>query len=152
MSDLELFGSDELNQLFNEMAASQQRTVIVSAMKKAAIPFMNDVRTYSHRKGVSTSIANAVGTATIPGETGIYVGVRKVKHTKAWLANIENEGTVERYRKTKKGRVSTGHITATNFWDEALANNEDSILENVSNELIASLTRYIKRVNRKANK
>jgi len=165
---LGLLNSTELQKFFFELKDSIQMQVLNFAFKKAG-KIIND-----------TAIQNFEGTKKGKSKTG-YADLAKSFKSKALRKNVGmvfgmqskvgykyrflNFGTAGRNYKIKKGMVTgvgfykqdkkthfTGAIKPSNFFTNAVASSSDTANNMLSNEIILSLERVVKRFERKAGK
>ena len=146
--DTKLFNIKELDRVFDGLKDGSQRSVIISALRRASKPILADAKSNlrSDTKIGSGNLINCIGVITMRKVAGIQVGVRKTAPWKAWYGRLINSGTKERFRKTKSGvRVSTGKLDATNFFTDAYNKNTNIVADDFSNQMIISFDKFIKR-------
>jgi len=144
---IDIQGEKKLLAYMRSLKDSQKKSVVLSAMRKAARPLITEARV-THRntrksKGKSI-ISSAIGTKNMKGsDPGLIVGVRqrgRFTKTHAWVARLIDKGTMERYRKVKgKGMVRTGKITGTGFWTNSARANQNKIGSSLRNLIIKGL-------------
>lgn len=146
---VQMFGTKELNELFGQMKDSQQRSVYISAFRKMLKPVIKDIRsniTNSNLKGLRRSIV----AKPINRVKAMRFGASHKKNRQAYLANIFEGGTSDRYQPTKKGgKRYTGRIEGLNFFYSTLDRHEQSLKDEYYEAFLESFKKMVERYNKK---
>ena len=87
---------------------------------------------------------DSLGTAPYRKTIGVGVGARVRGQYKGFYDRFLNSGTVERFRVTKSGKkVTTGKITGTNFFTDAVKDNESNVVADLEINIIARLNQLM---------
>jgi hypothetical protein len=124
----------------------------LEAFRKGTTGLVNDVKT-NVPKGKTGNLLRSVGTIGIPQDIALLVGTRKGGGYKGWHGHLLENGTQERFRRTKAGKqVPTGKVRATHFFEEAYEGKDKDIEVAVQREFYIAIDNTIVRINRKLNK
>lgn len=141
-------GLPQMQQLFNTLRGSQANSIFNSAFRKVSKPLIKDARsnlTASKRTG---NLRRSIGAKAIRGKAGLIIGARTFGKHKGYAGRILDNGTVERFRKTKLGkRISTGKVKPTKYFKKAIDGNQTMIERSISREVERSVLRFVTRAN-----
>ena len=152
---MDLFGDEELNKFFHEtLKWSQQKSVFLSAYRKAAKPLVRTARqnlrsrrkSPHNPKGLYASIGVKPGRSRKPV---LLAGARTFGNWKGNAGHLVDTGTGS-IRSTKKGK-STGKMPGNHFWTDALKTEERTVKHLMSDELMLSLKKLVDRNLKKMN-
>ena len=137
---MEIFGTQQLVDMFQSMDDQLQNKILNSAFRKAAKLVIDTAQgnlrgTYNH---VSASLSMTYKKDIQTLEFGAS------KRKGGSLAHIANAGTVDRF--TKKG-FSRGRIIGNYFWTNAVKSTEDKQKEIIYNDIKAQFDKIIQRNN-----
>lgn len=133
-----------LQDFFKDLSALDQKKIFQSAFRKAAKPLVEAAKANAPvRRG---TLQKSIGTMAMPTDISIIVGA--MKRNKGWHGHLVESGTVERYRKTKKG-ASTGKMPGTKFFENAYNATEKQIFDTIEQEWLQEIDRMIIRTNRR---
>ena len=133
-----------LENFFKDLSTLDQKKIFNSAFRKAAKPLVNRAKMTAPRR--SGRLQKSIGTMSISGSINIIVGA--VKRRGGWHGHLVEEGTEERFRKTKKG-ARTGSVTGTHFFENAYNASENEIINTIQDEWLNEIDRMIIRTNRR---
>jgi len=92
-------------------------------------------------------VAKSFGIVAAKSHAGIRVGARNYGGFLGYLARFQEGGTKERFRTTSTGKkVSTGRIKPTNFWSKTVKQTSNKVGQQIEQELLNSLQKYMKKV------
>ncbi|MFW5890588.1 MAG: hypothetical protein ACOCUI_00035 [bacterium] len=142
---LQIFGTKELNELFEQLKDSQQRSLYISTFRKLLKPVIRDIRskiTNPNLKGLKKSI----GIKPINRVKAVRFGASRKKNKQANLANIYEKGTDDRY--TKSGAYR-GRVEGLNFFYSTLESHEKNIKDDFYDAFLESFQKMVERYNKK---
>ncbi|MFW5847940.1 MAG: hypothetical protein ACOCVF_03405 [bacterium] len=141
---VQIFGTQELNDLFESMSDSQQRSLYIAAFRKMLKPVIKDIRAKipSNLKGLKRSIT----TKPVNRQKALKIGASTKRDRQAHLANIFESGTDERYHKSGK---YTGRIEALNFFYSTLDEHEENLKNEYYESFLQSFEKMVERYNKK---
>jgi HK97 gp10 family phage protein len=145
---LQIFGTDELIQLFNSLEPEIGDEIVNKLFRKSAKLIIAKVKTnadnlgHENKSGKKT-IADSVTSSLKKSEKRIIIGTLRRKG--GAFAPIFDKGTEARY--TKKGK-STGSIKKTDFFWGAVREVQNEIRENLSIETQKRLVKTVKKMNK----
>jgi len=144
---LHISNEKELMKLFEELTEKNQKKVAVSAMKKSASIILNEAKSRFNgvKKGKSkTNYKNITfKSKSMRNKIGVVLGVKDYK------ARFIDKGTKDRYFTSKSGKKHfTGKIEPTNFFSGAVEAKENEAQKTISDNLIISLERLVKKYNK----
>jgi len=137
----------EVEAVFQSLNQKQLRAVLNPAIRKVMNPVLHDAQ-INFRMDFNSRTGNAyksLGISPYRKTIGLGVGARIRGENKGWYARFLNDGTAERFRKTKKGLVSTGRIIGKPFFTDAVKSNEPMVMENLEVNVIKTIERMIKK-------
>lgn len=137
---MEIFGTEELIQVFEDLSRENQNTILTKSFRKAAKVIIdeasNNLRgTYKHVQISLTSVMKR-------DIQTMDVGASKKGGN---LAHIANEGTKDRY--TRKGYYR-GKITGNSFWNNAVSSTEPQVEEIIYNDIKANFDKVVAKNNK----
>ncbi|RCW38665.1 HK97 gp10 family phage protein [Marinilabilia salmonicolor] len=146
---LQIFGTKELNDLFEAMSDSQQRSLYISAFRKMTKPLLKDIKSRipSNLKGLRRSII----AKPVNREKALKFGASRKKDKQAYLANIFEGGTGERFYVTRKNKVkkSTGRVQPLNFFYDTIDAHENRLKTEYYEAFLESFEKMVDRYNKK---
>jgi hypothetical protein len=145
---IELFGNQELNELFIYLRNSQKTGVILNAYKRSAKPMLQAIRASAktNLKKRSGNLFSSFGIVPLQSKMGVKVGARKFGSYKGFHAHFFDEGTKVRQNSSGANR---GQVKATNYFSSAVRATADSVSNNFAKELDNSFTKFILMFNSK---
>jgi hypothetical protein len=168
MSDgikIESTGIPELDELFSKLKDSQKVSAWRSALRKSAKPILNDARSNltsrtQHRSG---KLYDSLGIFNVNREAGVAIGARTKGKYKGYIGAIIDQGSKAiRYTKgggkLRRGRkrrapyhpANRGRLKATNFFTDAVEQNETQVINSVEENFTTSVVKLVERYNKKA--
>lgn len=140
-----------LEEFFNELSAVDQRKVFMTAFRKASKPLIQRAKANTP-VGATGTLRKSIGTIEVPNEIALIVGAKNSGANKGWYGHFLEDGVPqERFRKTKKGKVSTGKIVGTHFFEKAYEGTETEVMEAVEVEFYAAIDNAIVKFNKKTD-
>lgn len=151
---LEFINSTELQKLFFELQDSIQMKVLDAAFRKAGKPILDTAKSNFNatKKGLSTTgyalLNKAFKSRALKKDVGMVFGMQ---HREGYKYRFLNFGTDGRYTRSKHPRY-TGIIKPSLFFTDAVKTQAGNAQNMLSDEIVASLERLVKRYEKKANK
>lgn len=155
---LKLLNTDEQKKLFFELKDNIQIKTLNSAFRKAGKIILDTAKSNfdSTKKNKSltsySDLAKSFKMKAMKSEIGMIIGM---EHRQGYKYRFLNYGTKERFYKTKGGKAgfyknaksqhSTGVIKPSNFFTNAVSSKSNEAQESLSNEIILSLERVVKK-------
>lgn len=151
---LEIFGTDQLYQLFQSLQEDIQDEIINKSFRKAAKIITSEAK--ANLSGVVKTIPGhrfnlpgSLGSTLFKFEKRIIIGTKK-KYG-GHLAHIFDSGTNVRSYITKGGTThNTGSIKATSFFSGAVTQTEQQVKDIIAADMQKRLSQTIKRMNKVA--
>ena len=145
-----------LIEFYQELSDMDKRKIWLTAYRKAAQPLLRKAKANAPwgtttKKHVRGALARSLVMEAVPGEIAIDVGA-SLKKPSGWMAHFIDTGTKERFRKTKKGKVSTGRIIGTHFFEKAVEEESDKITEAADIAYYEAIDKAIVKYNNKSKK
>lgn len=135
-----------LEEFFQELSDKDQRKIFLTAYRKSVKPLLADAKAAAP-VGKTGNLRNSIGTSELPNEIAILAGT--LKRRKGWHGHLVENGTVERFRRTKSGKqVSTGKMVGTHFFEKAYNANEEAIVNSVNQEYYKAIDNAIVKYNK----
>lgn len=142
---LEIFGTDELVKMFNDLQVDVKTKILTTSFKKASLIIINDAT--GNLGAGFRHIKASFGTKFRKEENALYVGSFKKKG--GGFSHIVNSGTKERFYTTKGGSIhKTGKIIANHFWDKALLESENKVENAIYEDIRKRFNDYINKSNK----
>jgi len=153
--NMKLFGIKELDELFEKLKTSQQRSVLISAFRKATRPLVVDIKNNLKSRTktkASSSLYKSIGVKPDRYLPILKIGARRGRGYGGYHAHLLESGTVVRsYTHKKSGKVhETGKVTGTNFFSDAVKSDEREVIDSIQKDLILSMSKFIIKANHKA--
>lgn len=120
----ELYGDKELRKTFEDLKASQQRSILISTFRRAAKPMLNDMK-MNLRSALKNkkrkNLLKSIGAKPVRNKIMLVLGARRQGNFKGRHGFIIDKGTASRQTKGGKHAAhSTGSGPATNFFTHAV--------------------------------
>lgn len=157
MFQYDLFGDDQLNQLFLAMDWTYQRQVIISAFRMSAKPMIDRMK-----QNLTSVLKGNRGTGTLLRSIGAYawrdtpqltVGTRKYGSFRGFHGHLIETGTVERERysmASAEGEGKTGAVKPTYFFAKAINATQETVLARFRDDRLKAFDKFVTRYNKKA--
>lgn len=121
---VKIFGADDLIKLFEEMDRTNQDNILSRSFREGAKLIISEAQ--GNLKGKYTHVQKALGMIFRKDIQVLNTG--SILRKGGQLAHITNNGTKERFYKTKNGNIhKTGRIIASHFWDLAVDTTKESV-------------------------
>ena len=152
---LEAINSTELQKLFFELKDNVQMQILNAAFRKSSKPILDTAKSNfeSTKKGKSSTgyegLASAFKTKALRKNVGMVIGMQ---HNDGYKYRFLNYGTAARFTKNGKKKRFTGIIKPSLFFSSAVTSKADEAQNMLSDEIILSLERCVKRYDKKAGK
>ena len=150
--NLEIINDKKLQEMFKDFIPSVQNKIVMNGMKQAANVILTKAKSNfkSTRKNKSKTgyknLNSSFKSQPMKKTFGLIVGVKNYKY--GWI----DKGTEDRYYKikniSKKHNVFkhiTGKIKPTDFFTKAVKENEPNSYKNISDAIITSLEKTVKK-------
>ena len=151
---LKMLNTEEQQKLFTELQTSVQISVLNAAFKRAGKPIIDQAKSnfYAIKKDKSSDnyagFDKAFKMTALKKDIGMIIGL---KHAEGYKYRFIEYGTKERFTKGK-GAHFTGVINPTKFFENAVEQKGEESQNMLSDEIVLSLERCVKRYDRKAGK
>ena len=139
---LQIFGTDELIKLFEELNNEVQTKIVSTSFRKGAKLIINEAR--SNLKGTYTHVYDSLGTSMDKDTQTLNVG--SVMRKGGQLSHLINKGNV--YRFTKSGGAKRGRIKPDYFWDRAMESTASEVEETIYKDIKESFEKLIRKNNK----
>jgi hypothetical protein len=148
-----------LQDFYGECSTIDQRKIFLAAYRKAAQPILQKVKAAAPvgktRKvdGVLRTgggLRRSMGISAVPDEIAIEIGASNRRA--GWMAHFVESGTKERFRKTKQGKVSTGRVTGTHYFENAIEGEGEKAMNAAAEGYFEAIDKAIVKYNRKNKK
>jgi len=144
-----------LKDFFDELSTMDQRKIFMASFRKAAKPLIVAARINVPKERMN--LYRSIGSIELPQQIAILVGskvntqyvTKKGRLSKVWYGNLLEEGTKQRFRKSKHGGGATGKVTATHFFENAFNITQEQMYDNMAQEWYNEIDKYIIRMNKK---
>ena len=150
---LEIFGTEELVKLFNELEEELQDEIINKTFRKSAKLIVQEGIKNVDEIGLKNNpkhkykLNKSLGSTLFKSEKRILIGSKKKQGGS--FAKIFNDGTKERSFITKTGKKqNTGSIKKSGWFDNTIQNTEQPVEEMIKNDLVTRLNKLIKKRNK----
>ena len=155
MSNLATIDISEVERVFNCLNEKQLKSLLNPAIRKVLNPIIKDAQvnfrmdfnrlSHSTKQHAPDAAYKSLLVSPYRKTIGMGAGASIRGKNQGYYARFLNDGTAERFRKTKKGRVSTGKITAKPFFSDAVKGNESNIESSLEDNVIRAIERMIKK-------
>jgi len=136
---------DILEDFFSDLSVIDQRKVFISSFRRAVRPLVNMARvTVPKRTG---NLMRSIGTVEVPKEIAIIVGTKTTGLHKGWYGHLMEGGTVQRFRKKKRG--PTGKVIGTKFMERAYNSTSEQVFQAISDDWHNEIDRFIVKTNKR---
>jgi hypothetical protein len=136
-----------LEDFFQGLSTVDQRKIFISAYRKASKPII--AAAVAGAPSRSGRLKKSFGTIEIPKDIAILVGAKKGGKYKGWHGHLVENGTVARFRKSKKN-ASTGRVIGLHYFEQAFNQTEGQAYAAIEQEWYQAIDNYIVRTNKKA--
>lgn len=142
-----------LEDFFRDLSDIDQRKIFITTYRRATKPFINAMKAGAPRR--TSNLIRSIGTIEMPQELAILAGAKLSGMHKGWVGHLVENGTVERFRKTYKGKplkngsASTGRVIGTHFAENAFNATESQVNAIVEEEWYNAIDMFIVKTNRK---
>jgi len=129
--------------------------ILNAAFRKSSKPILDTAKSNfeATKKGKSESgyagLASAFKTKALRTDVGMVIGMQ---HKEGYKYRFLNYGTAARYTKKGKKKRFTGVIKPSNFFTNAVTSSGGEAQNMLSNEIILSLERCVKKYEKRAGK
>lgn len=136
----------EIDKIFDNLNSKQLKQVLNPAIRKTLNPIIATAKsnfslTFKTRTGKALK---SLGVSPYRRTIGLGAGARIKGQFVGYYARFLDGSTKERFRTTKSGkRASTGKITASNFFTNAVKSNEASVESNLEQNVINQINKMI---------
>lgn len=152
--NLNVLGDKQLNELFDQLKNSQQKSIQISAFRAASKPLITDAKMAlsSRVKKKSGNLLRALGTAPLRNLPILKIGARAFGTWAGYHGHLVDQGSNDRMFTHQKSGAEhkTGRMPATKFWSDSVAKNEQGMVRSIQNGITQSFDKYIVKFNNKA--
>jgi len=151
---LSCLNTTELQKLFSELKDNVQMQILNAAFRKSSKVILDTAKSNfeSTKKGKSETgyagLASAFKTKALRSDVGMVIGMQ---HKEGYKYRFLNYGTAARFTKGKTKRFK-GAIKPSLFFSNAVESQSDNAQNLLSNEIILSLERCVKKYEKRASK
>jgi len=143
---LEIFGTEDLVKMFQEMNVDVQNKILTTSFKKASKIIISKAQ--GNLGGKYKKVSKSLGDVMRKNEKALYVG--SIRKKGGHLSHIANAGTKERGYTSVNGNFhKTGKIIGNHFWDNALTSTEKNVEEVIYEDIKKRFEAYINKNNKK---
>ena len=135
-----------LEQFFNDLSSINQRKVFMAGFRRAAKPLITAAKSATPYD--TGTLYKSIGTMEIPNEVAILVGAKKSGKYKGWHGHLVENGTKERFRRSKDG-ARTGKVTGVHFFEHAYDSTQEQMYSQIEQTWYEEIDRFIIKVNKK---
>jgi hypothetical protein len=145
---LNLINSTELQKLFFELQDKVQMKVLNDAFKKSGKIILDTAKANFNatKKNLSktkySALSRSFKSKALRKEIGMVFGMQ---HREGYKYRFLNYGTVARFTKNGSKKRYTGTIKPSNFFTNAVTSQAENAQKNLSNEIVLSLERVVKK-------
>lgn len=151
---LNVLGSKQLTELFDQLKNSQQKSIQISAFRAASKPLISDAKANLRSRTAKRSgnLERSLGVAPLRNLPILKIGARAFGRWAGYHGHLIDQGTVSRvYKHKQSGKEhKTGRMPATKFWSDAVRRNEKGMVDSIQNGMVQSFDKFIVRYNNKA--
>lgn len=150
---VETYGFDGLEKTFENFQYRDKRNILINAFRKAVKPTLDAAKSNVPR-GKTGNLYKSLGIVPMQENIGVYVGARVIGGYRGFHGHLVEDGTVNRYVKTEKGkRLSKPRFTGkmnpnanyAGFFRKAVNATEDQVMNSVTKEWYDAIARMIVR-------
>ena len=136
---------EALTGFFNELREADKKKIYAQGFRRASKPLVEATKSLVPRR--RGTLAGSIGTIYYYDDVSMVMGARK-KYKGNHGHLIEN-GTVERFRRSKTGTGRTGKVIGVHFIERAYNATEDKVMDAIEGEWLHAIDRAITRINKK---
>jgi hypothetical protein len=128
------FDTTELQALeafYNDLSDVDKRKVFIASFRKAGKILLDKVKPQLPRR--TGNLQNSLGIRPVGNDISVDVGAFRGGGKKGWHGHLIENGTKERYRRTRSG-ASTGRISPDPIWEQTYGQTEEQMLQAISDE------------------
>jgi HK97 gp10 family phage protein len=153
---IETYGFDALEKTFENFQYKDKRAIFLSAYRKATKPMVEQARQNAPMSTGRTAgtLKKSMGMVPMQDRIGVWVGARVTGGSKGFHAHLVENGTVERFYRTKKGvQHRTGKMNPNagyaRFFQKAFDATQKEALDTITEEWYKAIERFIVRSKKK---
>lgn len=136
-----------LEDFFADLSTADQRKIFLAAFRRGSKPIISEAQVMVPKR--TGNLQRSIGTMPLQDEVALLIGARKGGGQKGWHGHFVENGTTERFYRTKKGKTkSTGKMPASHFFEGAYDRNEEKMVDAIQDEWLSEIDRLIQRLNR----
>jgi len=139
MTDFTTDGIKELERFFYELSDVDKRKVFLESFRKAGKPYIDYVKPQLPRR--TGNLQNSLGIKAVAGDISVDIGAFRGSGKKGWHGHLIENGTVERFRKTKNN-APTGRIIADPIWERSYSQKELEMLKQIRDEWFETIYQF----------
>jgi len=145
----ETYGFDALQKTFDNLAYKDKRGIILTAFRKATKPTI-ELAKQNAPTGRTGNLRKSIGMVPVKEESAVWIGARVVSGFKGFHSHLVENGTVERWYMTKKGKKHpTGKMNPNaiyaHFWKRSLDATEKQLWDTVQVEWNRAIEKFIEK-------
>jgi HK97 gp10 family phage protein len=147
------YGFDGLEQTFKNFQYKDKRNIFINAFRKATKPTLDAARSNVPR-GKTSNLYRSLGLVPMQDNIGVFIGARIIGGYRGFHGHLVEDGTVNRYVKTEKGKtLKTPRFTGkmnpnahyAGFFRKAVEGTERQVIDTVTKEWYDAIARFIVR-------
>jgi hypothetical protein len=140
---MEVYGLEALETTFKGLQRADKKSIMMSAFRKALKPTV-DIMYANAPVGKTGNLQKSIGMVAARDEVAMYAGARIKGGFRGYHGHLVEEGTYQRFRKTKGG-APTGKMPYNGFIKRACDSTEKHAIDTVQDEWYKAITRFIRR-------
>jgi len=147
------YGFDGLEKTFDNFQHKDKRNILINAFRKATQPTVEAAKS-NVSVGKTGNLKKSLGIVPMRENIGVFVGARVIGGYRGFHGHLVEDGTVNRYVKTEKGKTLkkprfTGKMNPNanyaGFFRRAVESTERQVIDTVSKEWYDAIARFIVR-------
>lgn len=128
-----------LEQFFEELSTADKRKVFLAGFRKASKVYLDTVRPQLPRR--TGNLQKSLGTQAVAGNISLIAGAFRGSGKKGWHAHLIENGTKERFRKSKNN-APTGRMVADPIFEKSYSQREMEMLKQIHDEWYDTICQF----------
>jgi hypothetical protein len=147
------YGFDGLEETFKNFQYKDKRGIFMNAFRKAVKPTLEAAKG-NVPIGKTGNLRKSLGVVPMQDNIGVFVGARVIGGYRGFHGHLVEDGTVNRYVKTEKGKpLKTPRFTGkmnpnayyAGFFRKAIESTEKQVVDTIQKEWYDAIARFIVR-------
>jgi len=140
-----------LEDFFSDLSAADQKKIFISGFRKASRPLVRDLK---NAVPIRTGrLQRSIGSIENPDNISILIGAKLSgsSRNKGWHGHFTENGTKERFRRTKNN-APTGSTPGIHWFENIYDAGEKKVIDNIESAWLEAIENFITRANKKLHK